>query len=134
MSVFNGLVFSSTVYLTDVNPVVNTVGDSRMHSYDLYLEKEKQRKLKAKQDEIIALRLEAQENLVKKRELEAAKEKQNTRQLQATVRREAEINEELLALLGQLMLLEQEFNMRRHREEELIVLMLALPFGSLAVH
>ncbi len=109
-------------------------GDSTLHSYDLYLEKEKQRKIKAKQEEIIALRLEAQENLIKKRELEAAAEKQNTRQLQATIRRESEINKELLAMLTQLSELERQFNMRRAQEEELIVLMLALPFGSLAVH
>lgn len=108
-------------------------GDSTRHSYDLYLEKEKKRKLQAKQEEIISLRLEAQENLLRKRELEALKEKQNTRQLQALIRREAEIKTELLAMLGQLREMDEQFNKRRH-EDDLVALMLAFPFNSLVMH
>jgi len=108
-------------------------GDSTRHSYDLYLEKEKARKLRAKQEEIIALRLEAQENLLRKREFEASKEKQNTRQIAALNRREAEIQTELLALLNQLSELSVQ-SKQRQNEEALLVLSMAYPFISLGVH
>lgn len=106
---------------------VETPGDSpTRHSYDLYLQKEEQR-LKAKQQQIIDLRLEAQQALLAKRELEAKREKQNTRQLEAIRRREAEIQKELLALINSL----REFNAqirKRQEEEALLVLSLSCPF------
>lgn len=111
----------------------DVVGDSpTRHSYDLYLKKEQER-LKLKQQQIIDLRLEAQQALMAKRELELRKEKQNTRQLQAIQRREAEIQKELLALIDSL----REFDLqikKRQEQDALIALFLACPFSSLVVH
>lgn len=133
MAIFSGSVFSPTVFLTGDAPMIDTVGDSpTRHSYDLYLQKEEKR-LKAKQEQIIALRLEAQQALLARRELELQKEKQNTRQLQAIRRREAEIQTELLALISSLREFTQQ-NKKRQEEEALLVLALACPFSSLAVH
>ena len=129
---FNPSIFNNQIFNTGNGAPEETPGDSpTRHSYDLYLEKE--RKLQAKQEEIIALRLEAQENLLRKREFEASKEKQNTRQIAALNRREAEIQTELLALLNQLSELSVQ-SKQRQNEEALLVLSMAYPFISLGVH
>lgn len=114
---FNRLAF-------DFGLIDDVSGDSKLHSYDLYLEKEKKRKIREAQEQIIALKLEEQENLLLRRQVEALKEKQNTRQLQAIVRREREIQKELLALVKSLRKLEEQLE-RLRQEEEFIVLMLA---------
>lgn len=74
---------------------------------------------KAQRDAIICLRLEAQENLLKKRELEASGEKQNIRHITAIERREDEIRDEMRNLLGKL------------NEDALLVLLVAYPFPTI---
>lgn len=108
----------------DFGLIEDATGDSTLHSYDLYLEKQKKRKIKEAQEQIISLKLEEQENLLLRRQIEALREKQNTRQLQAIVRREKEIQKELLALVKSLRRLEEQLEKLR-QEEEFIVLMLA---------
>lgn len=123
---FNPAIFNNAIFNTEFAD--ETYGDSpTIHSYDLYLEKERKRKLAAKEREIIALKLEAQQSILDKASLSAAKEKQNTRQLQAIVRREAEIQKELLVAMDALRELNNQIRLRQD-EEALLVLSLACPF------
>lgn len=127
MAAFSALSFLTDAFSRlafDFGLIDDTSGDSSRHSYELYLEKEKKRKIKKAQEQIIALKLEEQENLLLRRQIEALREKQNTRQLQAIVRREKEIQRELLALVKSLRRLEEQLEKLR-QEEEFIVLMLA---------
>lgn len=89
---------------------------------------------KIKQEEIIRLRLEAQDALMRKRELSAAREtKQSLRQIRALEKEYAALEQEVAYQLAALEEL-QKLTTKRKNNLILILLSAASPFASIAMH
>lgn len=126
MAVFSPTVFSSTVFNTgeaDNGWLGGTFDDPYERSRK---RRDTQLALKEKEDEIIRLRLEAQELELQKRELDDAKDKQTKRQIAAIERKQAILKQDIADELATLVLMQQAFN--RRNEEALALLMSAFPW------
>lgn len=110
------------------------VGDSEPYE-PTYIKFQRQEaaRIKAKQDEIIARRLEAQQATLLQRELKASQDKQTTRQLEALEAQLLELQNQLLFDLAELGRLERQAANRRNHMA-LLILAMACPFISIRVH
>lgn len=134
MAVFSASVFSSTVYDTGTAPQDNgwlggTFNDPYEYDRKGREERERLNALKERQDEVIRLKLEAQE--LRRQELAVleSKDKQNQRQLKAIQRTQKEIN----ALIAEQMalILEMQSTVEQRNKEALLVLSLAYPWMNI---
>lgn len=138
VGIFNSSIFNNAIFNTDSPAVEETTGDSWIQ-YDpsaLRATREMQaakKRERIKQDEIIAKRLEAQELLLRKRELQDLQDKQSLRQMAFLEREYLELQNEIMAQMAALEILQKQAIQRR-KAVTFLLMMAASPFTSLSLH
>ncbi len=109
---------------TPAGPNVNPNAPGFMYDTPYEAFKREQAKLAEKQEAVIAMKLEAQANILRKRELEAHRNKQTARQLKALDREQVKLTADIQAAMIEL----ARLDLQSRNNQAIIVLMAAYPY------
>ncbi len=134
--IFNASIFNNAIFNTDGNngvillggtpagPNVNPNAAGFMYETPYQAYQREQAILSEKQDEIIAMRLEAQENILRQKELKDLRDKQSKRQLKALDRQQ----EQLTIAISEAMIELEKRQLISRNNLAILVLIAAYPY------